>query len=263
MKTKLGSRFSFPPTVLIALISLLAATAFAPAGSLPNRNLGKASAVAILPFVQAPPEVMDFRPNALVRIAFAQGTTSGTASGSLASGATASYVLWAYAGQPMIAAVDSGIYLEIYGRSSGISLVRLSNSASSWQGSLPRSEDYIVNVKNNGGSSANYSLTVTIPARIRFARGAYSGSVWGRGSAAKVISYVLWARANQTMTATLTSSSGTVYLAIRGFGGGQSLVASSDSRTTWTGVLPQSQDYLVEAVQGGSYVNFTLTVTIV
>ncbi|MGB7537509.1 MAG: hypothetical protein WBM17_03120, partial [Anaerolineales bacterium] len=63
--------------------------------------------------------------------------------------------------------------------------------------------------------------------------------------------------------ATLTSSTGTVYLAIRGFSGGQTLVASSASQTTWTGTLPQSQEYIIDAVQGGTWVDFTLTVKIV
>jgi hypothetical protein len=65
------------------------------------------------------------------------------------------------------------------------------------------------------------------------------------------------------MTATLTSSTGTAYLAIRGFSGGQTLVASSASQTSWTGTLPQSQEYIIDVVQGGTWVDFTLTVKIV
>jgi hypothetical protein len=260
MKKKNGTAFSFMPTMMLGALTLLAGGAFAPAAGLPERHLQKGNVSQTAFAVPAP------LADSLTRIVFTRGTTSGTASGSLAAGATQSYVLWAYARQTIIVSVDSpgnDTLLEIYSRWSGISLCRTANAMTSWQGVLPRSEDYIVKVYNSGGSAQNYTLTVTIPVRIRFARGAYSGSVWGRGSAASTITYVLWARANQTMTATLSSSTGTVYLAIRGYSGGQSLVAASDSRTTWTGTLPQSQDYIVEAVQGGTWVDFTLTVTIV
>jgi hypothetical protein len=261
MKEKTGTAHSILSALVLGIFTLLIAGGFAPAGAVPAERI-------LVPLQKEHVShngsaALDIRLASLTRIVFVRGATSGSAAGSLAAGATQSYVLWAYAGQTMMVSVDAGMYLEIYSRWSGISLCRTANAMSSWQGVLPRSEDYVVKVYNGTGSTQGYTLTVTIPVRIRFARGAYSGSVWGRGSAAQTITYVLWARANQTMTATLSSSTGTVYLAIRGYSGGQSLVASSDSRTTWTGTLPQSQDYIVEAVQGGSRVDFTLTVTIV
>jgi len=250
---------SYVPTVIFGITALLAGGAFAPTSGLPadpqSRPLSQAD---ILPAAPAA--------DSLIRIAFTTGTTSATVSGTLGSGASQSYVLWAGWNQVMIAqatSADSKIYLEIYNRATGSFLVRASSTQTSWQGWLPRTGDYIVKVYNGGGSTENYSLLVTIPARIQFARGAYSKSVFGRGSVAQTISYVLWARANQTMTATLTSPAGTVYLAIRGFSGGQTLVASSASQTTWTGTLPQSQEYIIDAVQGGTWVDFTLTVRIV
>jgi hypothetical protein len=264
MKEKTSLRFSIMPTVIVAIVTLLVSSAFVSSSSIPVNHQGLSTKFESV--LQNASAGSNSRAASLIRIAFARGTTSGSAAGSLAAGTAQSYVLWAGWSQTMVASVESPdgkTFLDIYTRWSGISLCRLSNALTSWQGVLPRSEDYVVKVTNSGGSAQNYSLTVTIPARIRFARGAYSGSVWGRGSAAKVISYVLWARANQTMTATLSSSTGSVYLSIRGFSGGQSLVSSSDSKTTWTGTLPQSQDYIVEAVQGGALVDFTLTVTIV
>ncbi len=249
---------SFVP-VILGIATLLAGGAFAPSSSLPadpqSRSLAQADILSAAPAADS-----------LIRIAFTTGTTSATVSGTLASGASQSYVLWAGWNQVMIVqatSADSKIYLEIYNRATGYYLVKSSSALTSWQGWLPRTGDYIVKVYNGGGNSENYSLLAEIPARIQFAQGAYSKSVWGRGSAAQTISYVLWARANQTMTATLTSSTGTVYLAIRGFSGGQTLVASSSSQTTWTGTLPQSQEYIIDAVQGGTWVDFTLTVKIV
>ena len=250
---------SFVPRLIIGIAALLAGGAFAPTSGLTADPQSRPLAPAEMP---PPAPAAD----TLTRIAFTTGTTSVAVSGSLASGASQSYVLWAGWNQVMIVQATSAgskIYLEISNRATGSFLVRASGAQTSWQGWLPRTGDYIVKVYNGGGSAENYSLQVTIPARIQFAKGAYSKFVFGRGSAAQTISYVLWARANQTMTATITSPAGTVYLAIRGFSGGQTLVASSASQTTWTGTLPQSQEYIIDAVQGGTWVDFTLTVKIV
>lgn len=258
MKNKFVPHTPFLPLIL-GIAALLAGGAFAPSSSLPvnspSRSFAQESILSAAPVADT-----------LTRIAFTTGTTSATVSGTLASGASQSYVLWAGWNQVMIVqstSADSKIYLEIQDRWSGNFLIKASSALTTWQGWLPRTGDYIVKVYNGGGSSENYTLSVVIPARIQFARGAYSKSVWGRGSAAQTISYVLWARANQTMTATLTSSTGTAYLAIRGFSGGQTLVASSASQTSWTGTLPQSQEYIIDVVQGGTWVDFTLTVKIV
>jgi hypothetical protein len=257
MKNKLGIRTSFLPAILGTAV-FLAGSAFAPSGRAPAaENNAAAPAGSAASGVGA---------DSLIRIYFAAGTTSGTVSGSLNPAEVQSYVLWAAWNQVMIANVNSGdgnSILEIYGNWDGYSLCWFSSALTSWSGSLTRSQDYIIKVKNNGGSTQNYSLFIEIPARIQFAPGAYSGSVWGRGSVAQTISYVLWARAGQTMTASLSSSTGTVYLNIYGFSGGQSLVNSSSSQTSWSGNLPQSQDYIVDAVQGGTWTDFTLTVTII
>ncbi|MGB7540341.1 MAG: hypothetical protein WBM17_17500, partial [Anaerolineales bacterium] len=182
---------SFIP-VILGIATLLAGGAFSASGSLPvnppSRSHTQESIISAAPAA-----------NSLTRIAFTTGTTSATVSGTLASGASQSYVLWAAWNQVMIVQADSAdskIYLEIYNRATGSYLVKASGAQTTWQGWLPRTGDYVVKVYNSGGSSENYSLTVEIPARIQFARGAYSKSVWGRGSAAKILSYVLWARAN-------------------------------------------------------------------
>jgi hypothetical protein len=265
MNKKNGIRFSSAPALFLGIAALLAGGAFAPSSSLPagTSNTHPAQANSLSAAASA---ASAFSADSLIRIAFATGTTSATVSGTLAPGASQSYILWAGWNQVMIVqaqSADSNIYVEIYNQWTGNYLVTAASSQTSWQGWLPRTGDYIVRVYNGGGNTENYSLLVEIPARIQFAWGAYSGSVWGRGSAANTISYVLWARANQTMTASLSSSTGTVYLTIRGFSGGQSLVDSSASQTTWTGTLPQSQEYILDAVQGGTWVDFTLTVTIV
>jgi len=200
------------------------------------------------------------------RIAFALGTTSGSVQGTLAPQAVQSYVLTAMWNQVMMvsaSAPSSPVYLQIYGLYDGGYLAVFSSALASWQGWLPRTQDYVIQVYNSGSAATSYTLSVVIPARIRFARGAYSATIFGAGYAAQVISYVLWARAGQTMNATLSSSTNSVVLAIHGFSGGQYLVNSSANETTWTGTLPSAQEYILEAVQTSAWVSFTLTVTIV
>jgi hypothetical protein len=201
-----------------------------------------------------------------IRIAFATGTTSGSVQGTLSSQAVQSYILRAMWNQVMSASVTSSnnsVYLEIHGVWDGIYLTRFSNVRTSWQGWLPRTEEFIVQVYNSGSAATSYTLSVDIPARIRFATGAYSATIYGRGYAAKIISYVLYARGGQTMTATLSSATNSVFVSIHGFSGGQSLVDSSAEETSWTGTLPSTQEYILEAVQNSTWVSYTLTVTII
>jgi hypothetical protein len=200
------------------------------------------------------------------RIAFALGTTSGSVGGTLASQTVQSYVLTAMWNQVMMVTASSSssaVYLQIYGAYDGRYLAVFSSALASWQGRLPRTQDYVIQVYNAGSAATSYTLAVVIPARIQFARGAYSATIYGAGYAAQVISYVLWARGGQTMTVSLSSSTNSVVMAIHGFGTNQYLVNSSAGDTTWTGTLPDTQDYILEAVQSGAWVGYTLTVTIV
>jgi hypothetical protein len=158
---------------------------------------------------------------------------------------------------------NNSVYLEIHGVWDGIYLTRFSNARTAWQGWLPRTEEYIIKVYNSGSAATSYTLSVDIPARIRFATGAYSATIYGRGYAAKIISYVLYARGGQTMTATLSSATNSVFVSIHGFSGGQSLVDSSADETSWTGTLPSTQEYILEAVQNSTWVSYALTVTII
>ena len=70
---------------------------------------------------------------------------------------------------------------------------------------LPSTQDYIVWV-SAGNQAANFSLSVTIPSRIRFAPGGISATVDGTVSGHMQVSYILRASAGQTMTVDLIGS---------------------------------------------------------
>jgi predicted small secreted protein len=103
--------------------------------------------------------------------------------------------------------------------------------------------------------------TAPAPQRIQFASGATSATVTGQVAAYGADVYVLRALGGQTMTADLLSPASDVLLEIWGQDG-TVLKRHVDGETTWTGVLPSTQDYFVKVVSFGSAVSYALTVTI-
>ena len=103
------------------------------------------------------------------------------------------YVLGINAGQTLnvsAASANNNVILIIFG-ADGTVLLSDHVDASSWSGVVPSTQDYYVDVRAIDGTSANYTLTVTIPPeppspphpgiqRIRFAPGTISATVQGR-----------------------------------------------------------------------------------
>jgi hypothetical protein len=100
--------------------------------------------------------------------------------------------------------------------------------------------------------------------RIRFSPGATSATLSGRVVSGGVNRYVLGAMAGQTMTAHIRSNRGDVLLSIYGAQDGQILkrYVIGQPNTPWTGQLPTTQDYIVEAVSVGDSARYTLYVEI-
>jgi len=111
--------------------------------------------------------------------------------------------------------------------------------------------------------TANYSLNVTIPVRISFAPGAISAQVQGTTSQGRIVTYLLKANGGQTMTVNLTAPPNSAGITIYGVDDGQPLIRSQTGATSFSGVLPATQDYVIQVVPfGNSTVNFTLNVTV-
>ena len=128
-------------------------------------------------------------------------------------------------------------------------------------GLLPQTELYRIQVIG-GATTENYTLTAKVAQLVNFATGTNSITLNGTTVNGYVFSYAFSCSTNQTMTATLNVSSSTAYLDIFGLSSG-TILNSSDKATTWTGVLPQTQDYVIEVVpNNGAVVNYGLTVTV-
>ena len=95
------------------------------------------------------------------------------------------------------------------------------------------------------------------PARIQFAAGGTSATMQGKLEANSKLDYLLNAGANQTLEVTLSPSSG-LTLAI--FGADGSTIDSASSNLSFRGVLPKTQDYILELASGSSATNYSMSV---
>lgn len=201
------------------------------------------------------------------RIRFQPGATSGAVSGQLAPRSTYEYVLRASAGQIMQVVLwsNAGANILIWG-ADGTPLKRWPEQEQGWQGKLPKTQDYFIQVVALD-QAVSYCLRVTVFARIQFARGGTSATVSSPvqhcvPQGAEVVGgYALQASARQTMRVTLTSPNHNVYLTIVG-ANGVPLKYYDDWSTAWEGVLPSTQDYYLLPVSVGGDTRFTMTVWI-
>jgi len=201
------------------------------------------------------------------RIRFQKDATSGVVSGQLAPRRTHEYVLRASAGQIMQIVLWStaGANILIWG-ADGTPLKRWPEQEWGWQGKLPKTQDYYVQVVALD-QAISYCLRVTVFARIQFARGATSATVSSPvqhcipQDADVVGGYALRAFAGQRMRVTLTSPNDSIYLTIVGANGAP-VKYYDDWNTVWEGVLPSTQDYYVLPVSVGGDTRFTMTVWI-
>lgn len=103
-------------------------------------------------------------PSGAQRIQFARGATSAEVSGRLTPYASQAYLLRARAGQFMAVQLDSAetSHITIYGVDGSVLANGNMSGATAWQGRLPVSEDYVVQVTNPTGRSVQYTLPVSI-----------------------------------------------------------------------------------------------------
>ncbi|MCL4489827.1 MAG: hypothetical protein M1570_17120 [Chloroflexi bacterium] len=209
------------------------------------------------------------------RITFPAGGTRATVQGTLSAFGLDRYVLRALAGQTMmvnLTTAPSNDGLVVIFGADGVVLISVHAGAMSWSGTLPSTQDYIVDVKG-GGAPASYTLQISIPPpgpptaaddprRISFAAGATSATVQGITATPGQDRFVLGALAGQTMSVSIASTEGPAILIIYG-ADGNVLISDHAGASTWSGTLPVTQDYLIDTRSvGDAKVHFTLQVTI-
>ncbi len=203
-------------------------------------------------------------PNA-TRISFLAGATTASVTAPIQAGGVQNYVLGAMQGQPMLVGINSKNNDVTLGLETAGGTVMLSHTAgqTSWQGNLPLSEDYYLFV-HGGATTENFTLSITIPSRIKFLPGAVSAKVSGKTVGGNHVSYVAFAAQGQKMTLDLSNLSGNAALTVWGFADGSPFLNANMHQTThFTFTLPSTQDYIIEVVpEAGSTVSYTLSVQI-
>lgn len=249
-------------TVVAATIQALTAQAPSP---IPPTAIPPTTAAPLptsLPtFPPAPPTQV--LPSA-TRINFSTGSTTGVVTGTIQPGQTQTYVLEASQGQPMIVMTNSlnnDVTMSIKTKG-GTTILGASSKLSNWQGMLPTTEDYYISIYG-GATTENFTLSVEIPARIKFAPGADSATVSGTTAGGYNVAYTAFASQGQTMKVNLNGVGGNAALTIYGFSDGQPYIRSVTGSTSFNFQLPLTQDYIIEVVpMAGTVVNYTLVVNI-
>jgi hypothetical protein len=201
-----------------------------------------------------------------VRVTFAAGATSGFATGSLQPGEVKNFLIGAAQGQPLLLSVDSpntDVTLAVTGQTDDKTLLAAAQKTSSWQTMLTVTQDYQVQVIG-GASQENFTLNVTTPARINFAAGAVTAKVTGSTPGGLNVAYVLRANAGQTLKVTLQPTpSGDGVLSIYGYQDGQPYLRYVVEQTTFSMVLPATEDYIIQVVpRGGKAIQYSMEVEI-
>jgi len=111
---------------------------------------------------------LDNPPTPIVeRIRFAPGAISAEVEGSLAANRMRHYVLRAFAGQRMTVvphAAQGQVRLIISGADGQVLLSgRVGRPGGAYDGLLPTTQDYLITVRAEGGTGADYTLEITIP----------------------------------------------------------------------------------------------------
>jgi hypothetical protein len=196
-----------------------------------------------------------------VNIVFTTGTTAGVVTGTLKPGQSKSYTVSAGQNQPMILILDSpnnDLYLGVT-EPDGTKLLDPAKKWSRLQWLLPKTETYTVQVFG-GATTENFTLTAKVAQLVNFASGSSTVTLTGKTVNGYVVSYAIYCNASQTMTMTLNVPSSTAYLDVFGLATGL-LLNSSVKANTWTGVLPSTQNYVIEVIpNNGQVVNYSLTV---
>jgi len=201
------------------------------------------------------------------RIQLAPGGTSASLSGYVRRDSSYRYVLRALGGQIMevvITSPDGNVALGVWGVDGSV-LKSSSDGRNDWRGTLPTTQDYVLEARAAGRETpfqllVRFPVEDTEPTRIQFAAGATSATQSGHVTAGDIDRYLFRALAGQNTEVLITSGSD-LSLELMGEDGILLLHHMEGSRQ-WTGQLPSTQDYIISVVSGASSTDYQLTLRI-
>jgi hypothetical protein len=134
-------------------------------------TVSPSQASSITPTASAPAEGTTTPADARTRVRFEPGATSARLQGVIEQHGTDEYVLWAAEGQSMSVRLldlpadvlhEREVIIVIWGED-GIPLITDHAGASEWQGEIPVSQDYYVDVRSIAEGETGYELEIAIP----------------------------------------------------------------------------------------------------
>jgi hypothetical protein len=196
------------------------------------------------------------------RIQFSVGATSAAVQGELPARGVHYYVVGAQADQLMEVNVSAQEQVQtvIYGVD-GTVLKSGMGEGSFFRGVLPSTQDYIIAV-SAGDQGVSYAMNVMIARRIEFAPGAVSAVEEGEAGPGQDQAWVLAAGGGQTLKVEVTAPGADVRLVIYG-DDGTVLRSGMGQGSTFEGVLPSTQDYIIIVGPADLPTSYQLDVTIV
>jgi hypothetical protein len=215
---------------------------------------------AVVPTIAPPAPTL--APSSTGAFALTTGTTAGVLQGTVQAGQVLSYTVGAAQAQPMTLIMNSpnnDVTLGVLDPNGNV-LLGTNNRQRSWQMVLPTSGQYTLQVVG-GASSETFDLTIKIPVVVSFPSGTSSTTLTGTTISGYLFSYALNCAAGQTLTATLAQPASTATIDIYGILSG-TLVDASAGFNSWSGTLPETEDYVVEVVPANSQViDYSLAVS--
>ena len=196
------------------------------------------------------------------RIRFPRGATGVQLRGSVPAEGVKRYILHVSGGQTLRVNLSRfsspPLWIAIYGADRRL-LLSDAPAPLSWEGVVPVTQDYFIEVKTQATVAVSFDLQIEIPPltpptpviqpeRIQFVPGTTGASLTGRLAPQGLKRYVLWVSEGQTMRVSLPVSPG-VRLKLVIFGSdGTVLISGMANATYWEGVIPRSQDYFIDLV---------------
>ena len=213
----------------------------------------------LTPLGYVPPQTL--APGADIR--FGAGETSAVIQGYITAGTIIKYQLYAFANQNihLVLSSDSGTsvlkFRDIYGNT----YLNDNQRQTTYNMYLPRTATYYVEICSTGYSE-NFTLQVSIPARVTIPTGQTTVSYNGAVGAYGVVSYTAYMYAGRTANIDVyTGPQPTAFLRISGLQTGQVYMDYTAYSPSWYAVVPTTQDYLIEVISIDRPSNYRLTVT--
>jgi len=201
----------------------------------------------------------------MIHILFAKDATSAVVSGNLAANARVQYILRAFYGQLMDVTLSApeGTTLKVTSLAgTALTPVTGTSGTTGFRGYLPRSGNYVLTV-TAGSKAAAYTLNVFIPQRISFKWGTTSAVMTGSLKAQEKHDYILKAAKGQLMEISITPdvAANSPQIIIYGVDG-TVLQSGMGEATSFRGLLPLTEDYIVTVRAGAKDVSFSMNVII-